>query len=301
MEMGESIVAACITPAGSGGIAVVQVIGSQAARIIELHLQTDKPIDLVSLVPDRLRLCRVVEGDEVIDDAVVAAGRDDMGRLVVEINLHGGPRVVQRVLLLLKRAGVEIRGWPGAAAGPMTQAAPASNVKPLEAMLSAKTRPVAAWLARTIEQLPKDIDAMLADLAANQLAEVHDRLASSDARKANGPVIYLTASALCWLADRTRANPHWPTRLAGRELAVVSNQPGTTRDWTEHHGAIEGIPFTFVDTAGIRLANDPIEQEAIRHTHAQIAPADLVVRILDASLPPHEDDRQAIRESGRPR
>jgi tRNA modification GTPase len=88
-------------------------------------------------------------------------------------------------------------------------------------------------------------------------------------------------------------------RLAGRDLAIVSERPGTTRDWTEHPGAIAGVPFTFVDTAGIRSTTDPVEHEAIRRSRAQIAPASVVVRVIDGSQPPHDEDRQATEQAKR--
>ncbi len=287
--------AACLTPAGAGGIAVVQVIGRRAADALRPHLQADRPIDLESLVPDRLRLCRIVEGEQVIDDAVVAARRDERGRLIVEVNLHGGPRVVQRVLLLLKQAGAQIVGggdWPSI----LHAGRPVLEREAAEALLRVKTRAVAAWLARTVERLPAEVGAMLADLAAGRVDEVRARLA--DRCAAGQRARYLLDGVRVVLVGRPNTGKSTlANRLGGRDLALVSEQPGTTRDWTEHPGAIAGVPFTFVDTAGIRPTADPIEQEAIRRSHAQVAPADILVQVIDGSRPPHDDDRQAIERA----
>ena len=54
-------------------------------------------------------------------------------------------------------------------------------------------------------------------------------------------------------------------RLAGREAAIVSKTPGTTRDIVEENILIEGAPLNLLDTAGIRESKDDIEAEGIKH------------------------------------
>lgn len=299
MTSRNAVRAACLTPAGAGGIAVVQVIGGRAADIVAPHLQSDRPFDLESLVPDRLRFCRVVDGDETIDDAVIAVRRDESGRLVIDLNLHGGPRVVQRVLMLLKKAGVEIvegRGFPRI----QFEGRSILDREAAEALMLVKTRPVASWLARSIERLPAEIDTILDGLEAGRIGDVRPRVADCCIWGERARLLLNGVRAV--LVGRPNTGKSTlANRLAGRDLAVVSDQPGTTRDWTEHPGAIAGIPFTFVDTAGIRPTVDPIEREAIRRTHAQLAPADVAIRVIDGSCPPHEDDLHAIENSARVR
>ncbi len=292
MTSQNAVRAACLTPAGAGGIAVIQVIGRRAADIVAPHLQSERSLDLESLVPDRLRFCRVVDGDETIDDAVIAVRRDESGRLVIDLNLHGGLRVVQRVLMLLRKADVEIvegREFPRIE----FEGRPILDREAAEALMLVKTRPVASWLARSIERLPAEIDAILDGLQAGRIADIRPRVADCCIRGERARLLLNGVRAV--LVGRPNTGKSTlANRLAGRDLAVVSDQPGTTRDWTEHPGAIAGIPFTFVDTAGIRPTVDPIECEAIRRTHAQIAPADVAIRVIDTSCPPYEDDLHAI-------
>jgi tRNA modification GTPase len=73
--------------------------------------------------------------------------------------------------------------------------------------------------------------------------------------------------------------------LTDRELAIVSDIPGTTRDFIEYPAAAEGLPLTIVDTAGVRDSSDALEQEAIRRTLQQVRSAEVLVRVLDASNP----------------
>ncbi len=69
--------------------------------------------------------------------------------------------------------------------------------------------------------------------------------------------------------------------LAAREVAIVSETPGTTRDVLEVRLDLGGVPVTLLDTAGLREARDPIEAEGIRRARARMAEADLVVQVAD--------------------
>lgn len=71
--------------------------------------------------------------------------------------------------------------------------------------------------------------------------------------------------------------------LAGRDAAIVSPYPGTTRDVLEVHLDLGGYPVTVLDTAGVRPSDDPIEQEGVRRAQLRAAEADLVLWVQDAS------------------
>src|SRR6202012_2462922 len=70
--------------------------------------------------------------------------------------------------------------------------------------------------------------------------------------------------------------------LAGRDVAIVSATPGTTRDALEARVVLGGVPVTLVDTAGLRDTEDPIEAEGVRRAHARAADADLVIDLVEA-------------------
>jgi tRNA modification GTPase len=73
-------------------------------------------------------------------------------------------------------------------------------------------------------------------------------------------------------------------RIARREAAIVSPIAGTTRDVIEVHLDLDGLPVTFLDTAGSRDGADPIEQEGVRRARERAAGADLVLWVLDAAV-----------------
>ena len=90
-------------------------------------------------------------------------------------------------------------------------------------------------------------------------------------------------------------------RLVERERAIVTAQPGTTRDLVSETVAIGGIPVELVDTAGIRLALDEAESIGIKKSMEALADADLVLVVLDESQNPSEEDRELLRQvNGRP-
>ena len=72
--------------------------------------------------------------------------------------------------------------------------------------------------------------------------------------------------------------------LAGRDVAIVSPSPGTTRDVLEVRMALGGVPITLLDTAGLRDTDDPVEAEGIRRARARAEAADLVIVVRDATV-----------------
>jgi tRNA U34 5-carboxymethylaminomethyl modifying GTPase MnmE/TrmE len=71
-------------------------------------------------------------------------------------------------------------------------------------------------------------------------------------------------------------------RLAGEEVAIVTDLPGTTRDVLRRQVHLDGLPLNLVDTAGLRPAADVVEAEGVRRARQEIARADRVLYILDA-------------------
>lgn len=284
----ESTTAACLTPPAAGGIAVIQVVGRDAPAIVHPLLRAQRPIDVTRLDPGELRFCRIVEEDEVLDDAVIAARRLPGGEFVVDINLHGGPRIVQRVLLALQAAGAVVveAGGQAATGWPVESLL---EHEALEMLPQARTRAVAAWLMRAPAALTaaaREIERLIAggeqEAARAALAGLLRR--SVEAR-------HLIRGLRVVLIGRPNSGKSTlANALAGAEHSIVSEVPGTTRDWVGLPAAIDGMPVTLVDTAGVRDTNDPLERESIRRAHGQTMRADVVIHVVDGSTPPEEPE-----------
>src|SRR6185503_15175787 len=85
-------------------------------------------------------------------------------------------------------------------------------------------------------------------------------------------------------------------QLLGRDRAIVSHIPGTTRDTIEETANIRGLPVVFIDTAGLREAGDEIEIEGIRRSRETLAKAEFILHVFDASEPLTKADENYLKE-----
>ena len=80
-------------------------------------------------------------------------------------------------------------------------------------------------------------------------------------------------------------------RLAGDDIAIVAELPGTTRDVLRQEVHLDGLPLNLVDTAGLRATVDTVEAEGVRRARSEIARADRVLYLVDAAV---GDDAQRL-------
>jgi tRNA modification GTPase len=85
-------------------------------------------------------------------------------------------------------------------------------------------------------------------------------------------------------------------RLAGEEIAIVTDVPGTTRDVLRQQVHLDGLPLNLVDTAGLRSARDVVEAEGVRRARYEITAADRVLYVLDAGAGRAESWAQELAE-----
>lgn len=127
------------------------------------------------------------------------------------------------------------------------------------------------------EDLPADVEAgvraEMAALGVEMAAHLADNRRGERLRE--GLVFAVTGAPNVGKSSLVNA-------LAERDVAIVSDQPGTTRDALEARVVLGGVPITLVDTAGLREATDAIEAEGIRRALARAADADLRIRVMVA-------------------
>ena len=82
-------------------------------------------------------------------------------------------------------------------------------------------------------------------------------------------------------------------RLAGDEVAIVTDVPGTTRDVLRQHVHLDGLPLNLVDTAGLRIATEVVEAEGVRRARNEMARADRVLYLVDAGIAGTKDEKDS--------
>ncbi|MEW6255466.1 MAG: tRNA uridine-5-carboxymethylaminomethyl(34) synthesis GTPase MnmE [Pseudomonadota bacterium] len=301
------------------GIAVVRISGPRAvAAAAALAGRTPPPrrATLVTLRDD---------AGMALDTALVLvfpAPASATGEDVVEFHLHGGRAVVAAVMAALaRRPGLRL-AQPGEftrrahAAGKMDLA----EVEGLADLIAAETeaqrrqalaqasgalsRAVEGWRARLIRALmlveagvdfsdEGDVpDALLAPARA-ETAVLRAELEAALAQAARGERVR-DGLAVAIAGPPNAGKSTLLNALAGREAAIVSHIPGTTRDILEVYLDLAGQAVTLIDTAGLRETDDEIEAEGVRRARARAAAADLVLWLSPEGEAPPTDLADAM-------
>ena len=304
----ETIVANA-SPPGRGGISVVRVSGPAAARIA---------LGVLGRVPaprHALRAQFLGAGDIAIDEGLALyfpAPHSYTGEEVLELQGHGGPVLVEALIARAVELGAR-RALPGeftqraylndkldlaqaeAVAdliGAGSEAAARAALRSLQGEFSVRVRALDEALSQlrahveaTIDFPTDEID-FLADAAlAARLTAVRAQCTALQAVAQQGRL--LTEGLVVVIAGAPNAGKSTLlNRLTGHDAAIVSEQPGTTRDVLRERIQIEGVPVLLLDTAGLRDSIDAIETEGMRRARAAIAHADRVLFLVDAALDP---------------
>jgi len=246
---------------------------------------------------------------------------------IVEISAHGSPVVLRHIVELALARGARL-AEPGEFTMraflngrlDLTQAEAVRDLidaqtlfqakvaaQQLEGALSNRLKPIKQKLVDLIALLEAGIDFAEDDISVAPDATILDRIA-----QIKSPLEQLAATFTygkivhqgLTLAIVGRPNVGKSSvfnRLVERERAIVTAQPGTTRDLVSETVAIGGIPVELVDTAGIRRALDEAESIGIKKSMEALADADLVLVVIDKTQPLSDEDRELLTQvEGRP-
>jgi tRNA modification GTPase len=315
----DTIVAAA-TPPGRGGIAIVRISGA-AVPELALALIGELP------APRQATRARILAADGNAIDAGLAlhfpAPHSYTGEHVLELHVHGGPVVVERLI----RRALELRARR-AAPGEFTQraylngkldlaqaesvaalidaaseAAAGAALRSLEGELSARVQALGArlgdlraYVEAAIDFADEEID-FLSDAALSaRLKAVREQLGALQRACATGRM--LTEGLRVVIAGRPNVGKSTLlNRLVGYESAIVTPIPGTTRDVLRERVLLDGVPLEILDTAGLRETVDPIETEGVRRARDAIARADRLLFVIDAATDPQAEAWAQMRES----
>lgn len=295
-------------------VSVVRISGPGAQAALA-HLTHSPPPPRIA----RLRTLRTPSGD-VLDRALVLffpAPRSATGEDIVELQIHGGRAVVESVLSALS----EQPGLRPAVAGEFTRRAFENGLidlaesEGLADLLLAETQSqrraalqlATGALSRLIEGWQRRLLTVSAMVEADlDFADEEDASASNSAdllvsieELAAEMKSHLESVPAERLRDGVRVVIGGPpnagkstllNHLVGRQAAITSPVAGTTRDMIEVPVAIEGVPFLFIDTAGLRSTLDAVEEQGIALATANLAAADLVLWLGAPDQCPRKDD-----------
>ncbi len=324
--MADDIIGAISTPPGEGGIAIVRVSGNgsieKVDRVFEARYSNK---DLMTQKPFSLTLGWLKDEDhEILDEVMVAtmkAPRSYTGEEMVEINCHGGLIPARRCLQRVLSIGVRL-AEPGeftrrAFMNGKMDAAQAEAVidiiraktdrglklamKQLEGKNSEYVKQLEDFLIEASMLLEANLDFSedIGDLDYEQLRHLVLKARDGiDKMLKAGELgdVYKEGISVAICGKPNVGKSSLLNALAGKEKAIVTDVPGTTRDLIEEYINIKGIPVKLIDTAGIRETKDKVEQIGITRAQQVIRDAELVVFLLDIEAGMTDEDQSIYND-----
>jgi len=303
---GSDTIVAIATATGRAAVGMVRVSGPEVMRMATAVLGAVPE-------PRTARFCRFLAADGSSIDQGIAlyfpAPRSFTGEDVLELHGHGGNVVLASLLVRLIELGcraarpgefseraflngkLELAQAEAIAdlidAGSL--AAARAAVRSLQGEFSARIREIQAALTElrkyteaAIDFADEQIDLLSGDALGARLERVRTR--SAELLQAARQGALLQAGLTIVIAGPPNVGKSSLfNRLAAEDVAIVSDLPGTTRDLLKQQVHLDGLPLTLIDTAGLRDAPERIEAEGIRRARNEIARADHVLYVVEAS------------------
>ena len=313
------VIAAIATPPGRGGIGIVRISGQNLEEITR-QLLGDLP------KPRYASFKRFLDQNhQIIDQGIAifyAAPHSYTGEDVLELHGHGGPAVVN---LLLKRC-IEL-GARLAEPGEFTLRAFLNNkidlvqAESIADLIDASTVGAARCAMRSLQgEFSEAVQALvraLTDLRIQieaildfpeeeidglemvrlkiELQQLDEKLKKVFAVSQRGHLLKEGAKIVL-IGQPNVGKSSLLNRLAGDEVAIVTEIPGTTRDAIQQLIQIDGVPLHIIDTAGLRETEDLVEKRGIERTYAAINQADLALLLVDSQNEISETDQELLKK-----
>ncbi|MBN2064943.1 MAG: 50S ribosome-binding GTPase [Sedimentisphaerales bacterium] len=268
--------AALLTPPGVGGIAVIKIAGESIWQILtEIFNSVNKtmPVDMKA---GRCYLGHIMEQEETIDQVMLLI---DPKTNSAEIHCHGGPRIIQRIMLLLQSRNIAIIDTD--LQNHLDSISSEQNYYLAKARTSLAVSMLACQFPGGLYQwCHKQIQAINSPAFSlpdyqYQAKELLQTFAI--ARR----LIYPVRVAL--IGPPNAGKSSLANILTGRKQSLVSDLAGTTRDWTSMFTDMAGVPVELIDTAGWRESNDELEMMSLRKLQELLGQIDLAILLIPAN------------------
>jgi len=299
-------IAAIATPPGRGGIGIVRLSGPLVTKIALAVLG-----DIPEPRQAALRVFRGANG-EMLDGGLALyfpGPASFTGEDVLELHGHGGPIVLDVVLSRVVELGARL-AEPGEFSRraflndkiDLTQAeaiadlidsgsteAARAALRSLQGEFSAQVHSLTEVVTETrihveaaIDFPEEEIDFLADESLRSRIERARELCTQITAQARQGALLRDGMTVV--IAGRPNAGKSsLLNALAGYAAAIVTDIPGTTRDVLRERIHIDGMPLHIADTAGLRDVADVVEAEGIRRAHTEMAKADRILYLIDAT------------------
>ncbi len=316
-------IAAISTPFGTSGIGIVRMSGPEAFEIAARVFRSKKAFNKIgSHTVTHGKIVDPVD-NRMLDDVLLikmAGPRTFTAEDVVEINCHGGITVLKNILALLLRQGARAAG-PGEFTkrafinGRMDLAQAEAVIDLINARTDEGSRAAAAQLEGRLSERIRGARSKLISLIAHieavveypeyDIEEVTGESVNEGVQKVRKELLKITEGyergrliregiTAAIIGKPNAGKSSLLNVLSGSSRAIVTDIPGTTRDVIEEYINVRGIPVRFLDTAGIRNTDDPVEFIGVERAKKAALEAELVIVVLDAQTGLLQDDMDII-------
>ncbi len=325
-------IAGVSTAVGNSGISVIRMSGSDSVNIADKIFKGKMKVKNQDSHTIQYGKVFSPETGEIIDEVLLTkmvAPRTYTREDVIEISSHGGYSIARSILDLLYRMGAR-PAEPGEFTKraflngriDLSQAEAVMDiiqartdrvskvaVKQLEGSLSNKINNIRERIINILSHIEVNLDypeyddeeisASMAERETNDILEELNELINSF----NFGKLLREGMEVVIAGRPNVGKSSLMNRLTRKNRSIVTDIPGTTRDVIEEYINIKGIPVKLVDTAGVREAEDKVEQLGVERTIKALKEADLVVMISDISEPLSKEDQtilSRIKEDNKP-
>ena len=322
--MSEDTIAAISTAMSPSGIGIVRISGAGAVRTAGKIYRSPGGKKRLEDVPSHtIHYGYIYDGDLMADEVLVMVMRGPRsytGEDTVEINCHGGLLAVRRVLEAVLHAGARM-AEPGeftkraflngridlSQAEAVMDVINAGSEYALDSSLSQLKGSVMRSVRKIREEILYEIafiESALDDPEHISLDGYPERLEEKTAQEkerierlirsfSEGKMIREGIRTVI-VGKPNAGKSSLMNMLVGEEKAIVTDVAGTTRDVLEEQVMLEGISLRMMDTAGIRETSDLVEQIGVERARKYAREADLILYVVDASVPLDENDREIL-------